>query len=192
MKKTIDRVIIFCFNIYRWFYRKNLYALFHVTIKPSWNLGETSVRIISHETFTEEKLEEYKKLRNKVKIGKFIEEVLTDRSGIRIVTFASALTNEFVQFSFEKNDIVLDFPMAKDSPHEAEKNKLLSLLNNYHFIKVKEDQQLHPLTYQTVKGQMPIIRANFGGNTKLVSEFTLKVYKQIYKVDPEVIEVDIL
>lgn len=181
----IDRLIIAVADAYGWFLRKNLFPLFHVHIVPSWDIGKTWVRIIKHETLVEEKREEFEQLRGKYTGVKYFEKVLGRRDGVKFLIFEVPGANEFVQFEFDGNEIILDFPMHKESPYFGQKKEIVNLLKRYRFMKVKEKNKLQPLCWNLQKVGYEVIRANFGGNTRLAGEFAVKLFKQIFKTSPD-------
>lgn len=181
LENIIKRLISLYFDRIGWLYQRyyflTKFPLFHIHFISNFDdLGQTSLRVIRHSTFIEEKEAYFNKLRLKLSPEALIQKVFESRNEFRFVILVPSIQNRFIQFWFEKENILFDFPIVEQNDNDQFKDDIVSLLKKMRFMQIED--KLNPLCFQILPDT---IRADFGDNTSLAVRFTARVFDKIFK-----------
>lgn len=166
---------------------------YHITMKRK--NGKLKITVMKHYDLVDAKYKRMERYMVKHSHRDFIKFSLRQAlNGCNHIIFQiDEDDHRFVQFWTRRKFLYMDYTLPQKERIKLYKNKIITLLKNYHFKQIdhvyipkNNGQSKDGLYYSITKmDRGPVINANFQTDLELATEFTLKMFTDIYKLNPE-------
>lgn len=196
----LDKAFVWCLRTARKFsiyIHQGVYTKKHVFLEK--DNGTLKLRVLEHEEFLEEKEKQLKVFKNKNNEVEYIRHAMElALDGCNFVIFIKG--EKFVQFWTSRKKLDYNFPVSKGNDNEKYFLATLGLLSDMDFVR-RDLMDIHfsmfendPKPYKYVidrESPADRITGYFNGRVDQATEFTQRMFREVYKCDKEKLKINL-